>query len=39
MFERGIIDPAGEGPMIPEEVKQAAAGEVRQPESAQPAVA
>ena len=36
---RGSLDPSGDGPMIPDEVKQAAAGEVRQPESAQPAVA
>ncbi|MGO9495631.1 MAG: acyl-CoA dehydrogenase family protein [Solirubrobacteraceae bacterium] len=38
-IEEGIVDPSGDGPMIPEEVKRAAAGEVKQPESAQPAVA
>ena len=38
-IEEGIVDPSGDGPMIPEEVKQPAAGEVKQPESAQPAVA
>ena len=38
-IEEGILDPSGEGPMIPEEVKLAASGEVKQPESAQPAVA
>jgi alkylation response protein AidB-like acyl-CoA dehydrogenase len=32
-LEEGVPDPAGDGPMIPEEVKQAA-GEVRQPASA-----
>jgi hypothetical protein len=38
-IEEGIVDPSGDGPMIPEEVKQAAGGEVKQPESVQPAVA